>query len=116
MGFRENLKAQLQFADMLVKELAIKTGIKKTTLDSYLRINGYTPSIEAGVKIAQALGVTVEYLVNGNEVENQKSAGASSAEALQIFTIANQLEEKDRYRLLEIAKIFKKTTSKLQKK
>jgi len=111
MGFKENLKAQLQYADMLVKELAAKTGIKKTTLDSYLRENGYTPSVDAGVKIAQALSVTVEYLVTGNEAENHKPISASNPEARQISSIIDQLEEKDLYRLLEIAKILKRTAS-----
>jgi transcriptional regulator with XRE-family HTH domain len=67
MGFRENLKAELKYSDMLVKELATKSGIKKPTIDSYLRKNGYTPSIESAVKIAQALGLSVEYLVTGLE-------------------------------------------------
>jgi transcriptional regulator with XRE-family HTH domain len=67
MGFRENLKAELKYSDMLVKELAANSGIKKLTIDSYLRKNGYTPSIESAVKIAQALGLSVEYLVTGLE-------------------------------------------------
>jgi transcriptional regulator with XRE-family HTH domain len=68
MGFRENLKAQLQYSDMLVKELAEKSGLKKQRIDSYLRKDGYEPSAETAVKIAQALGVSVEYLVTGHEI------------------------------------------------
>jgi transcriptional regulator with XRE-family HTH domain len=65
MGFRENLKAELLFRDIRVKELAAMSGIKKTTLDCYLKENGYTPSVEAAFKIASALGVPLEYLVTG---------------------------------------------------
>jgi transcriptional regulator with XRE-family HTH domain len=70
MGFRENLKAELKYSDILVKELAAKSGLKKPTIDSYLRENGYTPSVESAVKIAQALGVSVEYLATGRESRN----------------------------------------------
>ena len=67
MGFRENLKIELTYADMRVKELAKLSGVKKQTIDSYLRENGYVPSVETAVKIARALGVSVEYLVTGDE-------------------------------------------------
>ena len=72
MGFRENLKAELAYADMLVKELAELSGINKQTIDSYLRENGHTPSVEAAVRIARALNVSVEYLVTGQEAKTSK--------------------------------------------
>ncbi len=66
MGFKENLKSELAFQDMLVKELAIKTGISKRTLDNYLRDKHSDPTAENAVKIAHALGVSVEYLMTGD--------------------------------------------------
>jgi transcriptional regulator with XRE-family HTH domain len=72
MGFRENLKSQLQYSGLLVKELAARSGVKKKTLDSYLGIRGYTPSAEAAVSIAQALGVSVEYLVTGRNSPKER--------------------------------------------
>lgn len=107
MGFRENLKAQLQYADMLVKELAVRTGIKKPTLDSYLRSNGYSPSVEAAVKIAEALDVSVEYLVLGSETKRPPEAAGFPPELGHILAIAAQLGKKDRQRLLELAKMLK---------
>ena len=68
MGFRENLKEELSFQDMMVKELAVKTGISRRTLDNYLRDKPASPTAENAVKIAHALGVTVEQLVTGNQV------------------------------------------------
>ena len=65
MGFKENLKSELSYQNMLVKELAAMTGISKKTLDNYLNARKYMPSADAAVKIAQALGVSVEYLVTG---------------------------------------------------
>jgi len=67
MGFGEYLKRELQYRGILVRELAHATGIPKHTLDKYLLTNGATPSADNAVAIAQALGVTVEYLVTGRE-------------------------------------------------
>ena len=65
MGFKENLKAELAYKDILVKELAALSGVNRRTLDNYLREDGSMPSADAAVRIAEALGVTVEYLVTG---------------------------------------------------
>ncbi|MCH5291635.1 MAG: helix-turn-helix transcriptional regulator [Treponema sp.] len=67
MGFKENLKDELIYNDMQTKELAAKTGISLNTLNHYLVQNGTSPSAENAVKIAHALGVSVEYLVTGTE-------------------------------------------------
>ncbi|GHV90558.1 hypothetical protein AGMMS50268_10610 [Spirochaetia bacterium] len=68
MGFRENLKSELEFNDMAVKELAALSGVQKRAIDNYLRtINAAMPAADAAVKIAHALGVTVEFLVMGEE-------------------------------------------------
>jgi transcriptional regulator with XRE-family HTH domain len=68
MGFRENLKSELLYNDLSVKELASVSGVNKRAIDNYLRsLNAAIPSADAAVKIAHALGVTVEYLVTGEE-------------------------------------------------
>ena len=73
MSFRENLKDELTYQDLTVKELANKTGISKHTIDHYLTANGSQPQVELAVKIAKALNVSVEYLVlDKNETENSK--------------------------------------------
>lgn len=65
MGFSENLRAELDFQGMQIKELAQKTGISKNTLDKYLSGPRVQPGVENAVKIALALKVSVEYLVTG---------------------------------------------------
>jgi transcriptional regulator with XRE-family HTH domain len=68
MGFRENLKQELSLSGMLVKELAAASGIHKRALDTYLLSeNASMPPADTAVRIAQALGVSVEYLVMGKE-------------------------------------------------
>lgn len=64
MNFGENLRRELEFQDIQIKELSIKTGISKNTIDKYLSKNQSSPSVENALKIAYALGVTVEYLAS----------------------------------------------------
>ena len=71
MSFKENVKYELDCRGMLVKELAILSGISRRTLDNYLRENESQPTVENAVKIAKALGVTTEYLVTGNEADKK---------------------------------------------
>jgi len=73
MGFNENLKGELEYRSMPVKELAQKTGIPKQTLDKYLLSNGSMPPADKAVIIAQKLGVTVEYLVTGGKKPSAKT-------------------------------------------
>jgi len=72
MGFNENLKGELEYKGMLVKELAHKTGIPKQTIDKYLLSNGSMPPADKAVAIAQTLGVSVEYLVTGRKIHGKK--------------------------------------------
>lgn len=73
MGFKENLKAELAYKDILVKELATLSGVNRRTIDNYLRVDGSMPSADAAVRIARALGVTVEYLITGHEMQEQNT-------------------------------------------
>ena len=50
---------------MPLKELSQKTGINADTISSYLKKNGSTPPADKAVRLAEALQVTVEFLVNG---------------------------------------------------
>ena len=91
MGFRENLKSELQYSGLRVKELAAQTGIKKHTLDTYLSIRGRMPAADVAVRIANALGVTVEYLVTGSEMVENKNSVHFSREIRKMAQIAEKL-------------------------
>jgi transcriptional regulator with XRE-family HTH domain len=47
------------------KELAAKTGLSLKTIENYVKKDSSVPSADKAVLIAQALGVTVEYLISG---------------------------------------------------
>jgi len=106
MGFRENLKEQLSFSGMYVKELAVLSGVKKQTIDSYLNTQNCMPSADIAVAIAKALGVSVEYLVTG--MENKKKGVRYPIEARKISEIIAQMNEKNRKMAVAIIKSMKK--------
>jgi len=106
MGFKENLKSELIYKNMLVKELAIKTGISRHTLDNYLNVRGHVPTIDIAVKIAQALGVTVEYLATGKETP--QTAVPMSGETIELVQNYNLLNESDRKIIVELVNLLKK--------
>ncbi len=53
----------------MYKEIAAEAGITKSTMDSYVGSQGSMPSADIAVRLAHALGVSVEYLVTGEGTE-----------------------------------------------
>jgi transcriptional regulator with XRE-family HTH domain len=113
MGFRENLKSQLEYSGMLVKELAACSGVKKRTIDSYLGTHSYTPSVEAAVSIAKALGVSVEFLVTGEDAIKDRPLSSLHSDIQEIVLVTERLSPKDRFIILNLARLIQKTYSNL---
>ncbi|MDR3247953.1 MAG: helix-turn-helix domain-containing protein [Treponema sp.] len=105
MGFKENLKSELAYRDMLVKELSASTGISRHTIDNYLNVRARIPTADVAVKIARALGVSVEYLVTGEE--NLPGLASLSPEIRSLIQNVQELDEKDRKMVYEIAQLYK---------
>jgi transcriptional regulator with XRE-family HTH domain len=105
MGFRENLKSELAYRGMLVKELSALSGISRHTLDNYLNVRENVPTAVNAVKIARVLNVSVEYLVTGQENPQNKSSMSSEIDAF--VQIVKHLGESDRKMLYGIARLFK---------
>lgn len=89
MRFRENLKAELTYQGILVKELSAKTGISKRTLDNYLREKGSMPPADYAVLIAKALNTSVEYLVTG------ETSSTSDSQLKKYLLLFSQLSKND---------------------
>jgi transcriptional regulator with XRE-family HTH domain len=106
MGFRENLKAELAYKDMLVKELAALSGVNKRTIDNYLREDGSQPSAEAAVSIAAVLGITVEKLVRG-ETESPEKFSVMAPDIRSIVKFLEGLDERDRTIVFNLVKLLK---------
>jgi transcriptional regulator with XRE-family HTH domain len=113
MGFRENLKSELVFQDIRVKELAHKSGINPRTIEQYLSAAAKMPSAENAVKIASALGVSVEYLVTGEKNKNSELSKESEETKSQIllykkyFELINQAEHLNEQQLKALENLMK---------
>ena len=110
MGFKENLKSELAYKNMLVKELAAKTGISRHTLDNYLNVREHIPTLDIAVKIAQALEVSVEYLATGKESPHANIN--MNNEVVTLVKNYSLLNERDRKIVLEHIQLLRKYHSK----
>jgi len=109
MGFKENLKSELAYKGMLVKELAGKTGISRHTLDNYLNVREHTPTLDIAVKIAKALGVSVEYLATGED--SAFSDAHINRDSVKLVQNFNLLNENDRKIVIEHVQLLRKYRS-----
>jgi transcriptional regulator with XRE-family HTH domain len=93
------------------KELAAHSGVKKRTIDSYVGTHGYTPSVKAAVSIAQALGVSVEYLVTGEDTIKGRPLSSLQSDIQEIVQVTERLSPKDRFIILNLARLIQKSYS-----
>ena len=107
MGFKENLKSELLYKGMMVKELSALTKIKRHTLDNYLNTHNSIPNAESAVKIANALGVSVEYLVTGREFFDASKLALLPEDLRSMVEIGSQLSKKNRKLALGILETLK---------
>lgn len=106
--FKKNLRAELDYLGLTVKELSAKTGIPKGTLDCYLGVRASIPLADIACKIATALGVSVEYLVTGKETENKNTQKTYSYDIRSIIQTLLELDEKNVKTILGLANVLKK--------
>jgi transcriptional regulator with XRE-family HTH domain len=104
-NFRVNLRTELDFLGLTVKELSAKTGIAKGTLDCYLGVRASMPPADIATKIANALEITVEYLVTGQESKKQDKLLDHNIRS--IVNLLYELNEKDIGTILGLSKILK---------
>lgn len=76
--FKANLRDQLSYLGMTVQDLAEKSKISKRTIENYLSKRGSIPPADYACRMADVLGVSVEWLVTGRE---QKFSRERSEEA-----------------------------------
>ena len=98
----------MAYKNILVKELAVLSGVNRRTIDNYLRENGSVPSVDAAVRIAEALGVTVEYLITGQERQQQERANPPlSPDPRIILKDLESLNKRDRKIVFNLVKSLK---------
>ena len=101
-SFRSILKDQLNFRGMTQKQLAGEIGTTESTISRY--ISGiHTPDITVAAKIAEALGVSVDYLCGLTDIPSSKeSLGAENLSLMRCYNKADDRDKKVIWAILEI--------------
>ena len=106
MDFRERLREEISFVGLSNKELAARAGITLRSLVSYVSGQSCMPSADVAVKIARALGTTVEYLVTGQDASLPDAD--SGEKARRLLHVYASLPEKQKSLLLAVAEDIQK--------
>ena len=106
-NFKENLRNELDYQGITVKELSARTGIPIASLDCYLGNRATVPSAVAAVKIAQALDVTVEYLAINKNVGTTRLDKKFGRETLELINWVENLNMEQSKAILKLVKTFK---------
>lgn len=92
-NFWERVDKELEFLGKTRKSLAIEVGFNLGNIGKGIQL-GSIPSAETAVKIAQVLGVSVEYLVNGTESPKSPSQKETEQNQLRLYRKYHNLIEK----------------------
>lgn len=101
MAFRDRVREEIEYKGMQIKEISAAAGINNNTFLSYIDSRGYLPNVETAVKIAKVLGVSVEYLVTGED-----SNLPHDSKYTDIQEIINDLSALDKNQLLTVKKMI----------
>lgn len=92
-NFWDRVSNELEYKGLSNKELAIAVGIDPSNISKGLK-NKNSPSVETAVKIAQVLGVTVEFLVTGKNPSSDPND--SSYDVSKFHKYSKTIEALDR--------------------
>jgi len=106
-NFKENLRNELDYQGITVKELSARTGIPIASLDCYLGTRATVPSVVAAIKIAQALNVTVEYLAIGKNAGTTRLDKRLGRETQELVNWIENLNMEQSKAVLKLVKAFK---------
>jgi transcriptional regulator with XRE-family HTH domain len=107
-NFRQNLRDELAYQNLTVKELAAKSGVPKGALDCDVGKQASVPPATTAVKIARALSVSVEYLVSGQKKRNEEIIVSSGPKVRALLQVFENLDEKNQDILIGISQILKR--------
>ena len=104
MNFKENLHYLMDCKGMQIKELSSATGISENTIKSYLKENSAEPKISKAVQIAEALGVSVEFLATGKDSSQNE---IHFSEFIEIVSLMKDFSSKNLRIVLALVKAIK---------
>ncbi|MBR5096240.1 MAG: helix-turn-helix transcriptional regulator [Treponema sp.] len=106
MSFKENLKEAMYCKNMTTAQLAGLTGINSGTISSYLKTKNSMPPVDKALKLAKALDVSVDFLVNGFESKSKSTIQQKSPFPIEVFKIAQKMDGLDKDELAIITSMI----------
>ncbi len=97
MSFNENLKEAMFCKNLTTMQLAVITDINAGTISNYLKTKGSMPPADKALKLAKALDVSVDFLINGFNSKSNIEALQRKSLPVEIYRIAQDMTklEKD---------------------
>ena len=103
MSFKENLKEAMYCKNLTTSQLAALTDINSGTISNYLKTKGSMPPADKALKLAKALDVSVDFLINGFESKTESSIHQKSPFSIEVFKVAQEMDGLDKDELAFIA-------------
>ena len=100
MNFSTRLKEEIEYNGMQYKELAAKADVKLRALFTYVAEKPSMPPADVAVRIAKALNVSVEYLVEG-KTEDEDIHHKQTVNLINSFDRLSNIEQKAIMQLIE---------------
>ena len=91
MSFNENLKEAMFCKNITTIQLAKITGINSGTISNYLKTKGSMPPADKALKLAKALDVSVDFLINGFDSNTSSSIKQKSSFPVAVLKIAQDI-------------------------
>ncbi len=107
MSFKENLKEAMYCKNLTTVQLAALTNINPGTISSYLKTKNSMPPADKALKLAKALDVSVDFLVNGFDSKSESSIQQKSPFPIEVFKIAKELDGLDKEELAIITSMVR---------
>jgi len=111
MSFKENLKEAMYCKNLTTLQLAALTDINSGTISSYLKTKNSMPPVDKALKLAKALDVSVDFLVNGFDSKTESSIQHKSPFSIEVFKLAQKMDglEKDELAIIStLIEFFKR--------
>lgn len=106
MAFNENLKEAMYCKNLTTMQLSALTDINSGTISNYLKTKGSMPPADKALKLAIALDVSVDFLVNGFESKLESSIKQKSPFPIDVFKIAQKLNGLNKDELAIVASMI----------
>ena len=98
-SFRENLREELDFQGISIKELSSQTGIPRRSIDNYLSPRESMPPADYACRIARVLNTSVEKLV-GEQFSSKNDELIK--ENTRILALLNQVKTDDKKAIIQL--------------